>query len=259
MTLNVWFSWFNLCAGIWGIDHHNRFINMVLGCETQDCLWVDTVISVLQMRMCGAFVGYTISRLTCAPNACVRHCGGIGRAVGSACAMLMHAGLLLSDPLHLWCPFPFSHSSSPSFFFSLPRAQGEMLTCPKATSPLPLIRKNTSICVGLSRLSVFLYTQNCRGRNWQVLRCAGVCPDEPRLPRRGRLVYLIHAAQETQSISFPGRSVSATGFHSPCWLTGTPLNAPSFVPTDTVGDATVSVYTCELRVLGYVGVSLRKW
>ena len=80
-----------------------------------------SVISVLQMRMCGAFVGYTISRLTCAPNACVRHCGGIGRAVGSACAMLMHAGLLLSDPLHLWCPFPFSHSSSPSFFsFSLP-------------------------------------------------------------------------------------------------------------------------------------------
>lgn len=42
------------------------------------------------------------------------------------------------------------------------------------------------------------------------------------------------------------------------WLTGSPLNAPSFVATGTMGDATVSVYTCELRVLGHVGVSLRK-
>lgn len=74
----------------------------------------------------------------------------------------------------------------------------------------------------------------------------------------GRLVCLIHAAQGTQSISLPGRSISATGINSPYWLTGSPLNAPSFVATGTMGDATVSVYTCELRVLGHVGVSLRK-
>jgi hypothetical protein len=209
--------------------------------------------------MCGAFVGYTILRLTCAPNACVRHCGGIGRAVGSACAMLMHAGLLLSDPLHLWCPFPFSHSSSPSFFFSLSRAQGEMLTCPKATSPLPLIRKNTSICVCLSRLSVFLYTQNCRGRNWQVLRCAGVCPDEPRLPRRGRLVYLNPCCSRNPEHLIPWKKRFCNLIPLPLLAHRHPLNAPSFVPTDTVGDVTVSVYTCELRVLGHVGVSLRKW
>lgn len=70
---------------------------------------------------------------------------------------------------HLLSVVTLSHSfllRLPSLFScSLSRAQGEMLTCPKATSWLPHIRKSTSICACLASLSVYTPHKNAEAGN----------------------------------------------------------------------------------------------